>query len=67
MELQKLRGNVAFCPGEKHAMAKLTWKQVCTIRRRHADGVRISRLANDYGVSQLWIGKIVRLQARVSK
>ena len=46
--------------GETHHLAKLTWKQVRAIRRRAVDGVRFSRLAEDYGVSPQTIRQIVR-------
>jgi HNH endonuclease len=36
--------------GERHPRAKLTWAQVCAIRRRHAAGEIGSRLAAEYGV-----------------
>ncbi len=46
--------------GEDSHLAKLTWDTVRKIRRRAADGVRYTRLAEDYGVTPQTIRQIVR-------
>lgn len=56
-----LRTGLSKARGETHGRAKLTREQVEEIRRRYAgeDGTQ-TELAEDYGVSQMLISKIVR-------
>lgn len=50
--------------GEKHKCSKLTEEQVVEIRQRYVPGVnRYIDIANEYGVSNVLIGKIVNRKA----
>ena len=51
-----------ICHGERHPFHRLTREQVFEIRARHADGVKIAKLAADFGVSRGAIGHVVRNQ-----
>lgn len=46
--------------GTKNAMAKLTLRQVNTIRRRRADGERLAAIALDFGITYQAVSKIAR-------
>lgn len=49
--------------GERNRAARLTANQVRDIRRRHADGgVTQADLAEEYGVAQTTVGRIIRRQ-----
>ena len=50
--------------GEKHKCSKLTEKQVVDIRQKYVPGVtRYIDIANEYGVSNVLIGRIVNRKA----
>lgn len=46
--------------GEKHHSARLNWQKVREIRKLALSGVRNTVLAEQFGVSKVMVGKIVR-------
>lgn len=45
---------------EQHGSAKLTWKSVTAIRARYASGESQSKIASDFGVTQVTVSNIVQ-------
>lgn len=51
--------------GEKHRQAKLTFANVCEIRRRAEAGEDHVALANEFGVGKNYVRLILRRKVRV--
>jgi hypothetical protein len=50
--------------GCDHPNAKLTWEQVCDVRKAHSDGVGSVELSHRYGISRQGIYRIVTGKVR---
>ena len=52
--------------GIEHHNARLTWEQVCEVRKAHSEGEKASLLALRYGISKTGIHRIVSGKVRRS-
>lgn len=52
--------------GSEHHNARLTWEQVCEVRKAHSEGVSAKELGLRYGISRTGIHRIVTGKVRRS-
>ena len=54
------KGRLIAARGEEHGLAKLTWKEVQAIRQQYAEGAKHYELAQEFGVNEANVGRIIR-------
>jgi hypothetical protein len=63
---REVKGRRKSLVGERHQNAKLTWADVCEVRRLYADGLLQRQIAERFGVTQPLVSMILSGRSRVA-